>query len=79
MDECRPLPPSAAPPPLDFLEAGAAFVALSLFSLLSLVERRNLNLKAEVQSSISQFSFKCSVLGGLKVGFIGSSCTALPW
>jgi len=40
--------------------------------------RRKLNLKAEVDSSISHFSFKRLVPGGFNLGFIGSTCTALP-
>jgi len=41
-------------------------------------QRRKLNLKAEVESSISQYSFKRLVPGGFSLGFIGSTCTALP-
>jgi len=37
-----------------------------------------LNFKAEVESSISQFGFKRSVPGAFNLGFIGSTCTALP-
>jgi hypothetical protein len=35
-----------------------------------------LNLKAEVESSISHFSFKSLVPGGFNSGFIGTTCTA---
>jgi hypothetical protein len=42
------------------------------------VYRRKLNLKAEVQSGISHFSFKCLVLGAFDVSLIGSTGTALP-
>ena len=38
-----------------------------------------LDLKAEVESSISKFSFKRLVPGGFNLGFAGSSSTALPW
>jgi len=37
-----------------------------------------LNLKAEVESSASQCSFKRLVPGGFNLGLIGSTCTALP-
>jgi hypothetical protein len=37
-----------------------------------------LNLKAEVESSTSQFSFKRLAPGGFNLGLIGSTCTALP-
>jgi hypothetical protein len=39
---------------------------------------RKSNLKAEVENSISQFSFKRSDPGAFNVGLIGSVCTALP-
>jgi hypothetical protein len=42
------------------------------------MKRRKLNLKAEVESSISYFSFKRLVPGGFNLGLIGSTCTALP-
>jgi len=45
----------------------------------AMVQRRNLNLKAKVESGSSHFSFKRSVPGGFNVGLIGSTCTALPW
>jgi hypothetical protein len=45
---------------------------------VSEMQRRKLNLKAQVQSSASQFSFKRLVPGGLNLGLIGSTCTALP-
>jgi len=43
-----------------------------------MVWRRKLNLKAKVEGSLSHFSFKSLVLGGFNVGWIGSTCTALP-
>jgi hypothetical protein len=44
-----------------------------------MVYRRNLNLKAKVESTMSHFSFKCLVPGGFNVGLIGATCTAPPW
>ena len=44
----------------------------------AVVWRRNLNLKAEVESSISHFSFKRLVPGAFNTGLIGSTCAALP-
>jgi hypothetical protein len=43
------------------------------------VQRHKFNLKAEVERSTSHFSFKRVVPGGFNLGFIGSTCTALPW
>jgi len=37
-----------------------------------------LKLKAKLESRISCFSFKHSVLGAFNMGLIGSTCTALP-
>jgi hypothetical protein len=37
-----------------------------------------LNLRAKFESSMLQFSFKRLVPGGFNLGFIGSTCTALP-
>jgi hypothetical protein len=37
-----------------------------------------LNLKANFESSWSHFSFKSLVPVGFKVGFLGSTCSALP-
>jgi len=42
------------------------------------LERRKLNLKAEVESSASHFSCKRLGPGGFNLGSIGSTCTALP-
>ena len=42
------------------------------------LQRRKLNLKAKVESSMSHFSFKRLVPGGFNLGLIGSTCTALP-
>jgi hypothetical protein len=42
------------------------------------VAARKLSLKAEVDTSTSQFSFKRLVQGGFNLGLIGSTCTALP-
>ena len=47
-------------------------------SAAALMKRRKLILKAEVESSTSQFTFKRLVPGGFNVGLIGSTCTALP-
>ena len=44
-----------------------------------LVERRKLNLKAKIESSISHFSFKRLIPGGFNLGFKRSTCSALPW
>jgi hypothetical protein len=40
--------------------------------------RRKQNLKAEVESIVSHFSFKRLVPGSFNLGLIGSTCTALP-
>ena len=37
-----------------------------------------MKLKAKLESRISCFSFKHSVLGAFNMGLIGSTCTALP-
>jgi hypothetical protein len=37
-----------------------------------------LNLKSNIESGSSHFSFKRVVPGGLNMGFIGSTCIALP-
>jgi len=80
-NECKPLP---LPP----LPCGLFIAACSLVSSSStmpcrlttapMVQRRKLKLKAEVESSMSHFSFKRLVPGGFNVGLIGSTCTALP-
>ena len=49
-----------------------------LIKHLTQLERRKLNLKATLESSISHFSFKRLVPGTFNLGFIGSTCTALP-
>jgi hypothetical protein len=46
--------------------------------LAALVQRRKLNLEAELQSGLSYFSFKSSISGAFNVGLTGSTCTALP-
>ena len=57
--------------------SAAAFclAAASSRSACALLWRRKLNLKAEVESSVSHFSFKRFVPGGFNLGFIGSTCT----
>jgi len=57
--------------------ATASFVRASP-DLNSVLYRRKLNLKAEVESSMSHLSFKRLVPGGSDLGFIRSTCTALP-
>ena len=42
------------------------------------MERRRLNLKPKIESSLLHFSFKSLVPGGFDMGFIGSTCSALP-
>ena len=42
------------------------------------MQRRKLNLKAEVESTISHFSFKRLAPGGFNSGLIGSTCTGPP-
>ena len=42
------------------------------------VWRRKLKLKAKFESSLSYYSFKRLDPGAFNVGFIGSTCTALP-
>jgi len=42
------------------------------------VWRRKLKMKAKVESIISHFSIKRLVPGGFNMGFVGSTCTALP-
>ena len=37
-----------------------------------------MNLKAKLNSSSSDFNFKCLVPGAFNMGLIGSTCTALP-
>ena len=46
--------------------------------VLRVVQRRKLKLKAKVESGSSCFTFKRLVPGAFNVGFIGSTCTALP-
>jgi len=46
--------------------------------ILAGLKRRKFILKAEVESIISHTSFKRLVPGGFNLGFIGSTCTALP-
>ena len=53
---------------------GVIFVAVA-----AVLQRRKLNLNAEVESSTSQFSSKRLVPGGFNLGFIGSTCTGLPY
>jgi len=54
----------------------AAFITAS--ACRSSMERRNLNLKAKFESSLSHYSFKRSDPGGFNMVLIGSTCTALP-
>jgi hypothetical protein len=64
VDECKPLPTNRS--------------AASSYRATPTVYWRKLNLKAEVESGSSQFSFKRLVPGGFNLDFIGSTCTALP-
>jgi hypothetical protein len=59
---CRGLPTAAL---------GECLVAVPVVAAL-------VDLKAMIESSQSHLSFKRLVLGGFSLGFIGSSCTALP-
>jgi len=56
---------------------GTAWKAESV-SLMTLMERRKLNLKAKFGSVFSYSSFQRLDSGAFNVGFIGSTCTALP-
>ena len=54
-----------------------AVVSISV-SVAAGLERRKLNLKAKHESSSSHFPFKSLVPGAFNMGFIASTCTALP-
>jgi hypothetical protein len=59
--------------PKSFSATSTSFFASSSFSL---VQRRKSNLKANLESSLSYFSFEHLVPGAVNLGLIGSSCTA---
>ena len=48
------------------------------FSRSTIMQRRNLSLKAKVKSGSSHFAFNRLVRGSFNLGLIGSICTALP-
>jgi len=50
----------------------------SMRATMPFMWRRKLNLKPKLESGSSNRSFKRLVPGGLNLGFIGSTCTALP-
>ena len=51
---------------------------MALAALAALLKRRKLNLKAELGTSPSHFSFKRLLKGAFNVSLIGSACTGLP-
>ena len=69
MDESQPLPA---------ITAAAASGLTAPRAIAAAVERRMLKLKPKIESGTSQFSFKRSIPGGVKLSLIGSTCTASP-
>jgi len=69
----RPAPSGAASS-----AAAACWITRAPREYPTSVKRRNLNLKAKVESGSSYFSFRCLVPGAFNMGLIGSTCTALP-
>jgi hypothetical protein len=63
---------AAAPPPRRAVFSSASAAARSV------MQRRKLNLLANFESGSPYFNFKRLVPGGFNMGFIGSTCTALP-
>ena len=75
MDEFEPLPLNTCTPRIPKMTKNMSMT----MDTLTMAYRRKLILKANVQSSISCFSFKRLFPGGFNLVLIGSTCTALPW
>jgi len=58
--------------------SSAQFCHRSNAPLISVLYRRKLNLKAKFEGGSSYYSCKRVVPGAFNMGFIGSTCAALP-